>query len=570
MMGQDISDEIDDEETKRGLSKVLSHKYQNFKRAAQIMAALSKFGFGKLGPSKKQIKEMGMDPEAPPDIKDLTEAVRFRLMLQNLGPTFVKLGQMLSTRPDLIDDEFAIELENLRDKVPPDAPEVIRATIENELGKPVDEIFDDFPDNPIAAASIGQVFRARLKGTDKWVAVKVQRSNIFKINRADIAVLKDMTAFLSKAFSSIENLNLGGAVDEFGIMIMRELDYTLEARNIKRLAENMDEIPGVRVPDLYMEVSSSRVLTLEFIDGVSLDKLGTEGAPDVDPKALVSPLVGAVMKQIFIDGFFHADPHHGNLFVDQNGVVVFIDVGAMGYLESHLKGEVTEFYMALMKGDEEKAAYSIVEICGHSLGKVNISRLAHDLRDYMDFLQMRRDGFEIDGGINQKAVTILLKNGLHPPSSWVLLERAMLQLEGVILTLNPGTDYLAVAKESISMIAQQKLAPRTKDQPLQALLTARAYVEFLRDLPTRADRLMTKLETDQLTVKVDVPFLEDFQKTVRRAGLMVSISLMALALIIGSVNAGDWYVGPLLGIQFTSTVIIVGWLICMWLINKWM
>ncbi len=570
MMGQDISDEIDDEETKRGLSKVLSHKYQDFKRAAQIMAALSKYGFGKMGPSKKKIKEMGMDPEAPPDIKDLTEAVRFRLMLQSLGPTFVKLGQMLSTRPDLIDDDFAIELENLRDRVPPDPPEVIRATIENELGKPADEIFDDFPDNPLAAASIGQVFRARIKGTDKWVAVKVQRSNIFKTIRADISVLKDMTAFLSKVFRSINNLNLEGAVDEFGVMIMRELDYTLEARNIRRLAENMDEIKGVRVPDLHMEFSSSRVLTMEFIDGVSLDKLGTEGAPDVDPNALVSPLVGAVMKQIFIDGFFHADPHHGNLFVDRNGAVVFIDVGAMGYLESHLKGEVTEFYMALMKGDEEKAAYSIVEICGHSLGDVNISRLAHDLRDYMDFLQMQRDGFEIDGGINQKAVTILLKNGLHPPSSWVLLERAMLQLEGVILTLNPKTDYLEVAQESITMIAQEKLTPRTKDQPLQALLTARAYVEFLRDLPTRADRLMTKLETDQLTVKVEVPVLDEFKKTVRRAGLMVSITLLAMTMILGSIQAGEFFVGPILGVQFTITLIMILWIISMWLINKWM
>ncbi len=570
MMGQDISDEIDDEETKRGLSKVLSHKYQNFKRAAQITAALSRYGFGKIGPSKKKIKEMGMDPDAPKDIKDLTEAVRFRLMLQNLGPTFVKLGQMLSTRPDLIDEEFALELENLREKVPPESPELVRATIESELGRPVDEIFDDFTDVPIAAASIGQVYRTRIKGTDKWVAVKVQRSNIFKTIRADIAVLKDMTRFLAKAFSSIENLNLEGAVDEFGIMIMRELDYTLEARNIKRLAENMNDIQGIRVPDLYMEHSSSRVLTMEFIDGVALDKIGTEGAPDVDPKALVSPLVGAVMKQIFIDGFFHADPHHGNLFVDRNGAVVFIDLGAMGYLESHLKGEVTEFYVALMKGDEEKAAYSIVEICGQSLGDVNISRLAHDLRDYMDFLEMRRDGYEIDGGINQKAVTILLKNGLHPPSSWVLLERAMLQLEGVVVTLNPETDYLAVAKESVGMIAQQNLAPRTDEQPLQALLTARAYVEFLRDLPTRADRLMTKLETDNLVVKVDVPFLEDFRKTVRRAGLMVSISLMALAMIMGSINAGDFYIGPILGVQFTITLILVIWLVSMWLINRWM
>lgn len=569
MMGQDISDELDDEDSKRGLSKVLSHKYQNFKRATQITAALSKYGFGRLGPSKKQVQEMGEDPEMTHDIKKLNQAVRFRLMLQSLGPTFVKLGQMLSTRPDLIDDEFAEELGNLRDKVPPDPPEVIRAIIESELGAPVDELFDEFPDTPIAAASIGQVFKAKLKGTDEWVAVKVQRSNILKIIRADISVLKDMSRIMTKAFSSIERLDPVGAVDEFGVMIMRELDYTLEARNITRLSKNMEEVENVRVPKLYMDFSSSRVLTMEFIDGVPMDELGTEGAPDVDPKAMVSPLTTAIIKQIFIDGFFHADPHHGNLFVDRDGQIVMIDLGAMGYLESGRRGEVTDFYMALMGGDEEKAAYTIVQICGQSLGDINISRLAHDIRDYMDFLELRKKGYTIDGGINQKAVTILLKNGLRPPSSWVLLDRAMLQLEGVIHTLDPNADYMAVASENMGMLAKEKYMPQRKEQPLQALLTTRNYIEFLRELPTRADRLMTKLETDQLTVKVDIPIMEDFRNTVRKAGLMISISVIAFAMILGSVNAGEFYIGPILGIQFTITLVLIIWLIAIWLINRW-
>ncbi len=566
-MGQDISDELDDGDTKRGLSKVLSHKYQNFKRATQIAAALSKYGFGRLGPSKKQVQEMGEDPEMTQDIKKMDQAVRFRLMLQSLGPTFVKLGQMLSTRPDLIDDEFAEELGNLRDSVPAEPPEVIRAMIEKELGAPVEEIFDEFPDEPIAAASIGQVFKARIKGTDEWVAVKVQRSNILNTIRADIAVLKDMSRILIRAFRSIEAFDPVGAVDEFGIMIMRELDYTLEARNITRLAANMADVDRVRVPNLYMDLTSGRVLTMEFVDGVAVDKLGQPGAPKVNPKDLIAPLTTAVIKQIFIDGFFHADPHHGNLFVDQKGNVVFIDLGAMGYLEGGMRNEVSEFYMALMSGDEEKAAISITQICGASLGDVNLSRLSHDIRDYMDFLELRKEGYDVAKGINQKPVTIIMKNGLHPPSSWVLLDRAMLQLEGVIMTLDPQTDYMSVASDNLGMLAKEKLKPQ-RQQPLEALLTARSYVEFLREFPTRADRIMTKIENDRFTVQVEVPDLEDFRGMLRKAALIISVSLLAFALVLGSIITGETLVGPWLGIHFTVALIIIVWVIAVYFIQK--
>jgi len=420
---------------------------------------------------------------------------------------------------------------------------------------------------PIAAASIGQVFKARIKGTDEWVAVKVQRSNILNTIRADIAVLKDMSKILIRAFRSIEGLDPVGAVDEFGIMIMRELDYTLEARNITRLAANMADVDRVRVPDLHMDLSSGRVLTMEFVDGVAMDKLGQPGAPKVDGKELIAPLTTAIIKQIFIDGFFHADPHHGNLFVDQKGDVVFIDLGAMGYLERGMRNEVSEFYMALMQGDEEKAAISITQICGASLGDVNLSRLSHDIRDYMDFLELRKKGYDIAKGINQKPVTIIMKNGLHPPTSWVLLDRAMLQLEGVIMTLDPKTDYMSVASENLGMLAKEKLKPQ-RQQPLEALLTARNYVEFLREFPTRADRIMTKIETDSLTVQVEIPDLEDFRGMLRKAALIVSISMMTFALVLGSIVTGETLIGPWLGVNFTITIMVVVWVFVVYFIQK--
>ncbi len=569
MIGGDITDELSsDEEVQRGLRKILSHKYQNFKRAAQITAALSKYGFTRLGDSARKVKELEADPDTPDDVKKMTQAVRFRLMLESLGPTFVKLGQMLSTRPDLIDEEIADELGNLRDSVPAEPMEVVRKIIEKELGAPVDQLFDDFPDKPLAAASIGMVYKARPKGKNEWVAVKVQRPNIVNLIRSDISILKDMSRVLTAAFSSIRRFDPVGAVEEFGIMIVRELDYTLEIRNIKRFQTNMADIEMVRVPEVYPDLSTSRVLTMEFVDGVTLDKLDQMEGVKLDPKDIVRPLTTAFIKQIFIDGYFHADPHHGNLIADKKGTIVLIDMGAVGYLEERLKGEIADFYMALMQGDEAKAAESIVLICGSSMGDVSMSRLALDIRDYMDFLALRKEGIELDKGINQNAVTILLKNKLHPPSAFVLLERAMVQVQGVVETLDPTVDYMNVAAENVGMLMKEKLMP-DKD-PIKKLMAARATIDFLQDLPTRVDRIMRKVENDQFKVTVEMPYLDDLRKMIRKSAIMISISIMAFAMILSTVVAGVEWAGPVFGITFTVTFVLVGWVIAMLILWRWL
>ncbi|MCJ2540220.1 MAG: AarF/UbiB family protein, partial [Candidatus Thermoplasmatota archaeon] len=398
--------------------------------------------------------------------------------------------------------------------------------------------------------------------------VKVQRPNIVNLIRSDISILKDMSRVLTAAFSSIRRFDPVGAVEEFGIMIVRELDYTLEIRNIKRFQTNMADIEMVRVPEVYPDLSTSRVLTMEFVDGVTLDKLDQMEGVKLDPKDIVRPLTTAFIKQIFIDGYFHADPHHGNLIADKKGTIVLIDMGAVGYLEERLKGEIADFYMALMQGDEAKAAESIVLICGSSMGDVSMSRLALDIRDYMDFLALRKEGIELDKGINQNAVTILLKNKLHPPSAFVLLERAMVQVQGVVETLDPTVDYMNVAAENVGMLMKEKLMP-DKD-PIKKLMAARATIDFLQDLPTRVDRIMRKVENDQFKVTVEMPYLDDLRKMIRKSAIMISISIMAFAMILSTVVAGVEWAGPVFGITFTVTFVLVGWVIAMLILWRWL
>jgi ubiquinone biosynthesis protein len=559
-MDRDITDELpSDEEVKRGLRKVLSTRYANFKRAAEITAALSRYGFGRLGDQVSRVKELNQDPDTTEEIRSHSQAVRFRLLLESLGPTFIKLGQMLSTRPDLIDEEFAEELGNLRDRVPPEPMDVIIATLEAQLGGPVEDFFEDFPEETVAAASIGQVLRARVKGTDEWVAVKVQRSNILQTIKADIHILKDLSRLLSQAFKSIQRFDPVGTVEEFGIMIAREMDYTLEARNIQRLSDNMAQVPGVRLPRLYMGLSTGKVLTMEFVDGVPMYELDVKGGPSVDKAALIEALSGAFIKQIFVDGFFHADPHHGNLLVDGDGQIVLLDVGAVGYLDAATREEVIDLYLAMMTGDEEAAAIALVDICGSSLGKVNLSRLSLDIRDYLDFQDLRRKGVDLDKGINQKMVDILFRNDLHPPSSYVLLDRAMLHIEAVARSLDPNLDYMALASKNLGMVARERLMPDR--EPLQALLTAREYADFMRELPSRLDRIMSKVENDQLEVKVSLPWLDGLKAQIRKGVLMISLSIMAVALMVYLTWAGDQLSLPMVQVQIGVPIILLVWVV---------
>jgi ubiquinone biosynthesis protein len=559
-------DETGDKEAKGPIKALLSDKYVHYKRVAQILYALSRYGFGRLGDEAARVKDLTGSTDETELMAGERAAVRFRLLLENLGPTFIKLGQMLSTRPDLIAEEYARELGNLRDDAPTISFEEARAVVEAELGAKLEDIFETFEETPVAAASIGQVHRAVVRETDALVAVKVQRPDIDDVIRADVEILRDMANTLRRTFRSIERFDPVGVVEEFGHMIRREIDYTVEARNIQRFRENLGSLPGIHVPAVLFDLSTRRVLTMEFVDGVSMDKVGKPGGPKADPGKLVSALGMAYVKQIFVDGFFHADPHQGNLFVGPGGEVTFLDFGAVGFMEEDAREMATEMYMAFMRGDEAKAGQALVRICEASTRDADMKRLAWDLRDYIDFKVLRSKGVDMGKGMNQSFVTIALKHGLMLPSSFVLLERTLLQIEGVAKGLDDEFDIIDLAKQNLPMLLKERLRP--KREPLQAIETARDYADFMRDLPDRLDRVMDKLENDDISVKVEMPVLDDIRRQIRKAGLMVSASLIALALIFYVAWAGTSVDIPIGQLTLTIPIIIAIWLGAMVLIHR--
>jgi ubiquinone biosynthesis protein len=379
MFGKKIMDETGDDEAVKGpIRQMLSDKYVHYKRAGEILSALSKFGYGRAWDSASLLKDMPFDKVERKELMELKDSIRFKMLLEGLGPTFIKLGQMLSTRPDLVPEEYVEQLASLREDVPPIPFEQVKALIEEELKGKLEDIFATFDEKPVAAASIGQVHAATLKKTGEKVAVKVQRPDITDIIKADIEILKNLAVVLERTFKSIERFEPQGVVDEFGHQILRELDYTIEARNIQRFSKNMQSIEGMVIPTVFWEYSSRKVLTMEFLDGYSLDKTDRLKKWKTDFRVITDILGKAYIKQIFVDGFFHGDPHQGNLFVLKGNRVGLIDFGAIGYLDDDTRDKVGLFYMALMKQDIGKAARALVDISGTAVKDLDMQKLEWD------------------------------------------------------------------------------------------------------------------------------------------------------------------------------------------------
>lgn len=564
MLGKNIGEER--EVLKEPVRHMLSEKFVHAKRAGEILAAFSRFGFGKLWDAASLLKDVPFDSEARQDLSQEKSSVRLRLLLEDLGPTFIKLGQMLSTRPDLISQEYADELGVLRDRVPPFSFEEVRETISNELGGEISELFHSFEEKPVASASIGQVHGAVLKDGKTRVAVKVQRPGVHDIIKADMEILRNMANILSKTFRHIEHFEPEGVIGEFEHMITREIDYTLEGRNIERFKKNLASEKKVVIPKVYWKLSTKRVLTMEYMDGIALDEIGKMKAEKVDIKSITDTLGAAYIKQIFIDGFFHADPHQANVFVMKGDMVCFLDFGAIGYMDDETRELVGSFYMALITGNTKKAAQSLIELSGTPESEVNFQRLEWDLRDLLDYNILQRAKVPIDSGANQRIIDIALKHGVMLPSSFVLFERAMAQIDGVCRALNPQFDIVEVAKKNIMPVLRDRY--QMKPEPMEALETAREYRKFMSTLPKRADTVLRKLESDELSVKIDGEPIDNLRRQMRKTGYILAVTIILATLMLNIAISGNSIDIDPVPVSLSAVSIVVIWIVAVFFIHR--
>jgi ubiquinone biosynthesis protein len=427
-------------------------------RFRQIVAVLFKHGFGQLvdqivtadTPLANLISKLRKE-ETSLVAENTTLARRSLLVLQDLGPTFIKLGQILSTRADLIPDEFIEEFKTLQDNVPPFSFEEARNVIEMELGSTLEELFDSFDEIQLATASIGQVYNARLK-TGEDVVVKVQRPNINQVIERDIDLLYILARMAERQSEDLKLLDPVGIVNEFQKAIQRELDYNTELRNAIRFAEAFKFHDQVVIPKVHKQFSRKKVFTMEKINGIKITSAELVGS---DKKVLARIALNAVLYMVFDTGFFHADPHPGNIFALPDNRIAFLDLGMVGHLDEDMRDKMADLIIALNSRDVEGVARSLY-VLGKTERKINFSEFKRDVGEVLEKIQ----GLPISevhfSEILQDLIQGAKKNRIRVPNDYTLMGKAILTIEGIGRSLDPLLDLEKEAEPFVRKLIEQR------------------------------------------------------------------------------------------------------------------
>ncbi|QQZ62297.1 phosphotransferase [Paenibacillus sonchi] len=460
--------------------------------------------------------------------ESLTLGERIRRVLEDLGPTFVKLGQLASTRSDLLPDSIIQELVKLQDSVPPFSAETARNILEQELDQPIDEMFSYFENAPLAAASIGQVHRAVLHGGQS-VAVKIQRPGVMRTMTRDLEILQDLSALAERKLDWAKQYGLTRMVEEFSRALLAELDYGQEGRNAERIAGQLTEHDQVYIPAIYWDYSSTRVLTMEYVEGITLNHREELLLKGVKLKTLAQQLVEMMLNQIFIHGFFHADPHPGNVMLLDDGKLALIDFGMVGRLSEEMKDSLSALVIALMRKNTDSMVRAILR-----LGVIPEEADRMALHDDMD--RLREAYYDIPfkqvsiGKALNDLFGIARKHRLVIPPDLAMLGKTMLTLEGVVGNLDPSFSIVQMAEPFGRRLVRQRFSGSRLQRKILGGVADLA--ESLVELPAQARQLSALVGKGKLKVEVVLPELKGIEHKVSRVGNRLSFSIVLLAFSI--------------------------------------
>jgi ubiquinone biosynthesis protein len=529
-------------------------------RLREIYVVLVRHGFGelaqRLGFGAKPPRDEGQDDDSalssiPPEERKRGEAEktkhslaeRVRLVTMDLGPSFVKLGQIASTRPDILPEEWIVELKKLQDEVNPLPFSEIQQAIESSLGAPLDELFASFEEEPLAAASIAQVHRAVLKTEDgpKDVCVKVQRPKIAQTVSRDVELLHTLARFVERSIPESHIYQPVALVEQFDQAITAELDFNLEAEHARRFSDNFKGHPHAVFPTIYREASSKRVLTMEYLDGYKLyDAIEHHG---FEGPIIAKASTGILIKMIYEDGFFHADPHPGNILImgePDHPKIGLVDLGMVGRLTPEMRNKTVDMMIAAIRKDHAALADSLYAI-GTPTKKI-------DMRAYRAEVSFLADKYlnkplrEIDmAAMIADLVKGATKYGLEIPADFLLVGKALMTIEGIGKEIDPDLDVFEEARPYFMDLLRKRYAPeRIATDVWRGLerLSSAAY-----DLPQQTREIMDDLRMGRLTLHTqDIETAPVFDRLGRRvfAGLVVAAFVVSGAWLIG--KGGDYII----------------------------
>jgi ubiquinone biosynthesis protein len=527
------------------LFRGLGRTYRHVIRLRRILEVLLAEGFGfvvvrmnlhKLIRLPKRLRRYLTAAPTP-----ITFPQQIRRVVEELGPTFIKLAQMLATRPDILPAAYVREFSRLQDHVAPVPFPEIERVMEAELGRRPGEVFADFDPEPLASASLAQVYRGVLPSGEA-VVVKVQRPGVREVIRADVEILAYLAGILEERFPELRTIQPREIVQEFALTIKRELDFSTEAGNTDRLRKNLESFEGVGVPRVFWEYTTDRLLVVERFEGIRADDVDAIDAAGFDRAVLARRLVESFMKQVFVDGFYHADPHPGNVLVTPTGEILLLDCGAMGFLTSDQLRSLGGLLLAFNEGNYERVATEVLRLGGAD-ELLDINRFKNDAaavvaRYYAMPLQYMRVG-----GMLEEITILANRNGVRLPREFILLAKTIMLVENLARTLEPNFRLLDVAAPFARDLVKKQYSPLSLAKDFGQGVADLNY--YLSDVPRDVNILIKKLIRGRLKVGLEHLGLADAVEDLDRSMNRLSFAIVVAAIIVGSALVFGAEVGPL-------------------------
>jgi len=549
---------------------VVGRTYRNINRYRQILTILFKYGFGNIIEALNidQYLEIGLkmiSRSKPAHFERLTQPQRTRLLFEELGPTFIKFGQILSTRPDLIPLKFIFELEKLQDNVPKFPFADVQKILAKEFG-PQGNPFVSMEEDPFASASIGQVHLAKLKTGEK-VAVKIQRPGIRKRIRVDLEIMNHLATLMERHIEDLTFFRPIKIVEEFAETLDKEMDYSLEASNMERVAQQFLYDSTIHIPKVYLDRTTETVLTMEYIQGIKISDVAALDESGMDRKALTRQGADLILKQVFEFGFFHADLHPGNLFALPNNVLGPVDFGMMGFMDRRAREVFIDLIASVVMEKPSATCHYLLELTEYD-EEPNMRFLERDIATFIGQYLTKALKYINVGRLLQDLLKITSKHKLRMYPDTFLMMKSFAAVEGVAHRLDPDFDMVGYAAPFIKRKKMERMSLSRISEDLSSL--SLESLQLLQEVPRDSISILRQARKGKFVLGFDVQKLDKIIGTYHRESHKLSVSIIISSLILSSSLLLSFKVPPqifgisMLGISTIACAIFLG----LWLFVK--
>lgn len=515
---------------------------QHLRRYREIIFVFIKYGFGAIIDNIGILKHINVRRKILKQTNDeniakLSRGERLRLALEELGPTFIKMGQILSTRSDILPKDIIKELEKLQDKAPAFSFDEVKSVIQNEFGESLEEAYAEFEPTPLAAASIAQVHKALL-WSGKTVVVKVQRPGIEKIIAQDMRILEDIAKFVNNHTKYGKIYNFTKMVEDFKKRLEEELDFRIEGENAEKFKKNFLKDKKVKIPSIIWTHTTRRVLTMEYIGGIPLNDFNAIDEAGLDRGAIARNLAKSVLNQILRDGFFHGDPHPGNIMVLEDGTIAFLDFGMVGSLSPERKRQFSKMLLGIVYKNSRMIIESIIDLNAVTLN-VNMKKLEKDINNLRDrYVEIPLEKLKV-GEVLNGIFDLVFSYNIVIPNEFNMLAKSLITLEGIVEKLDPKISVLEVAKPIAKQLIPKMFSTQhMKEEIINATMD---YSRLIKELPSFLLNFLRKTEEENYAIELKIRDLENLEKRVDKVfnRLSTSIILLALSIVIAGILIGS-------------------------------